>query len=83
MTERLRWRIFSLLNRSQRVCNASTGCWAAWNDPEQIRGGRWRVSAMCRLDADDNGRCWCGKLGGRSPVGEAPSPSSDDGRSAG
>lgn len=62
MGDRFRWWVFRLLSKNPRVCNASTGCWAAWRDPDQVRHGRWRVSPACIGDATGNGRCWCGKL---------------------
>lgn len=79
MSERLRWWLFGKLAKVPGVCNASIGCWAAWDDLEQVRDGRWRVSPMCRRDAADNGRCWCGKVSAPTPVGVDASKGETDG----
>lgn len=73
MRSRLRWRIATLLNRSDRQCWADLVSWATGSKfyrwPWQPR------TAACTFDAVQTGRCYCGKLGRDGTLyraGEAP-----------
>lgn len=56
--DRARWRIADLLDRIPGLCWANLVSWVLRQ--RDIRDTRqdW----MCREDADNCGRCWCGKL---------------------
>jgi hypothetical protein len=63
-SERLRWWIADVLNRSKRTCWADLVTWAL--DGRNIEGGRlpqpFRSAAQCAAEAKTCGGCYCGKF---------------------
>lgn len=62
----LKWRIAYLLN-TRRQCWSDLVSWVLDEEPVRDTGLRaalpWRpITDMCRKDARENGRCYCGKL---------------------
>ena len=58
MTEKTRWKIAHLLNRSRRLCWADLVTWAlGWHGIRECA-----VSNLCHQGRDETGSCYCGKL---------------------
>jgi hypothetical protein len=53
--QRLRWRIWTLLTRSRRICPANAHSLIIYGERRDPR-----IDSMCRRDAAANGSCWCG-----------------------
>lgn len=61
-----RWRVQWWLNKLSFTCNAHLVSWALGSRPLVDLSGNQddaRQGSMCRRDASENGRCYCGKLG--------------------
>lgn len=57
---RFRWWLWWRLTRFRSVCPANAHARIIWRTREDTI----KIDGTCRLDAANNGRCWCGKLGG-------------------
>lgn len=65
-----RWKIAGALNRLPFTCWANLVSWTLGSRPliDRANGDDMRIDSMCRRDADACGRCYCGKISGRSEV---------------
>jgi hypothetical protein len=66
MAERFKWWLAYQLNRLSGQCWADLVYWvlrSPKDDPGLRAALPWRpINAMCRFDAAECGRCYCGKL---------------------
>lgn len=57
MFEKLRYRLWSLLCKRPNVCPANAYSLVIWGLRQNPH-----IDSLCRLDCEQNGRCWCGKI---------------------
>jgi len=58
VAERIRWRLWALVIRLPMVCPSQAHSRLVW----RLRDRSIRIDPICRLDADRNGSCYCGKV---------------------
>jgi hypothetical protein len=81
MSERFRWRIAHLLDRTTRQCWADLVSWAL--EGTRRRGLPVRnSSASCRREAREGRDCYCGQFRTRSGGGVSPAQDVDSGGEA-